>query len=209
VRWFLFSGLASIAARRAAAFALLAAAAFGAPGPPGELRDIAPPVEMPGDPVWPWYAAAGVFAAAAAGVGVYAVRRRRAAARAAAEAAALLPRPPHEEAMEALRLLARAAPASREQHAAFYTRLAEILRRYIARRFGVDAPEATSSELLAALRENGAVAEERHGLLRELFGESDLVKFAALVPPGDAPGRALERCRSFVRETAMEVEHAL
>jgi hypothetical protein len=61
----------------------------------------------------------------------------------------------------------------------------------------------------AALRENGAVAEERHGLLRELFGESDLVKFAALVPPGDAPGRALERCRSFVRETAMEVEHAL
>jgi len=211
VPWFRFSGLVNTAARGGAAVALLAIAAFGAPpaSAPGELRDIAPPVEMPEDPVWPYHAAAAACAAAAAGAGAYVVSRRRAAARAAVAAAALRPGPPHEVALEALRVLEAQAPATRADQKAFYIRLADILRGYVAGRFGVDAPEATASELLATLCRTGEIGAEHQRLLRAVVSESDLVKFAGSVPTQDAPGRALQACRSFVRETAREVSDAV
>lgn len=193
-----FSGLANTAV----SLALLTMAASGA-APPGELRDIAGPVEMPDDPVWHWYAVAVAGAAAVAGAVALVVRRRRAAERAAAEAAALLPDPPYEEAMKALHQLA----GERLDTEALYTRLTEIVRRYVARRFGVDAAEATSAELLGALR--GAIAEEHERLLRAFFTEADLVKFAAFVPAAESARRAVEVCRGFVRETAMEAGRAL
>jgi hypothetical protein len=211
VPWFRFSGLVYTAGKRAATVALLVTAAFGAPpaSSPGELRDIAPPVEMPPDPVWPYYAAAAVCVVAAAAAGMYLVRRRRAAARAAEAAAALRPGPPHEVALEALRILETTNHASREDQEVFYTRLVDILRGYIAGRFWVNAPDATASELLAALCRTGEVGVKHQRLLRALVEEADLVKFAGSVFSTEAPGRALQACRSFVRDTAMEEAHAL
>ena len=96
---------------------------------------------------------------------------------------------------------------------AFYTRLIDILRAYIAARFGVDEPDDTSSELLAALFKAAEISEAHRLILRGIVTESDLVKFAARLPAPDAPARALSACGEFVRETAVveetEVAHAL
>ena len=191
--WSPSSGLANTAARLTAAAVL---------APPGELRDIAPPVEMPDDPVWHLYLAAVVCIALIAAAVTFYVRRRR-------PEPVAPPVPPQETALEALLQLESAALDPR----AFYTRLIEILRAYIAVRFGVDEPDDTASELLSALSKAAEVSEAHLLLLRGIVTESDLVKFAARLPAQDAPARALRACRDFVRETAVveaeEAAHAL
>ena len=211
MRWLRSFELANTAGKCGVLAVMFAAAALSAPeaSPPGELRDIAGPVEMPEDPVWPYCAACTVLAAGAVSAWLWLLRRRRAADLAAETAAALRPGPPHEVALEAMRVLGTAAPKTREEHHAFYVRLVEILRAYIAGRFGVNEPDATAQELLATLFRTGEIAPERQKALRALVAEADLVKFAASVPAPDAPMRVLEVCRAFVRETAMEAVHAI
>jgi hypothetical protein len=84
----------------------------------------------------------------------------------------------------------------------------EILRAYIAGRFAIEEPDATASELLSALFKTADLAAEHQRLLRGIVSESDLVKFAARLPPPDAPARALCACREFVHETAVQEEAA-
>ncbi|MCC6860625.1 MAG: hypothetical protein IT158_18810 [Bryobacterales bacterium] len=189
----------SVRAKRGAeaAFVLLLAAAPGrAAEAPGDLRDIAPPVEMPEDPVWPWYAGIGSGGAILAAAAGYAARRRRAALRARQAGVGPPPAPPGQTALEALEALETDLPAK-----LYYTRLAEILRVYIADRFEVNEPDATSSELLRILFRMRRIAAGQQGVLRALFAEADLAKFAGWTPDGDARRRALEAARGFVEET--------
>jgi hypothetical protein len=167
---------------------------------PGELRDLAPPAEMPDDPVWHLYIAGAVSVVLVAAAIVLAIRRRR-------PAPTLHPVPPQQVALDALRQLENAALEPR----LFYTRLVEILRAYIAGRFNVHEPDATASELLTVLFTTADIGAEHRRILRGVITESDLVKFAARLPEPNAPARAISACRDFVRETAVEVEapHAL
>jgi len=193
VPWSPSSGLANTAARFTAAAVM---------APPGELRDIAPLVDMPDDPVWHFYLAGAVCILLIAAAVVFVVRRRR-------PEPVVTPVPPQETAIEALLDLEKAALDPR----VFYTRLIDILRAYIATRFGVDQPDDTASELLAALFSTTEISDGHKRLLRDIVSESDLVKFAARLPAPDAPSQALHACRDFVRETAVveeaEVAHAL
>ncbi len=209
--WFPFSGPVKIAANLAAAAVLLASAGAGDSQPfsPGELRDIAPPVEMPEDPQWPIYAAAALCVAVIAGAAGYMLRRRRSAQRAAEAAAALRSRPPHEVAREGLRELELIMPQTLAAQREYHIRIVEILRAYIAGRFGIEAPDATSSELLSCLRRTRQIAENHQQLLRTVFSQSDLVKFAAFLPAQDAARSIWQSCWAFVQETAEEETHAL
>jgi hypothetical protein len=187
VPWFRFSALAIAVARLGAAV----------PSPPGELRDLAPPVEMPDDPVWHFYLAGAVCVVLIAAALVFVVRRRR-------PVPVVRPVPPQQAALQALRELENAAREPKD----FYTRLVEILRAYIAGRFAIEEPDATASELLSALFKTADLAAEHQRLLRGIVSESDLVKFAARLPPPGAPARALCACREFVHETAVQEEAA-
>jgi hypothetical protein len=176
---------------------LVAISTLGAAAtPPGELRDIASQVEMADDPVWHFYLA-GTLSMLCVVAGVVAYARRRRVEPPAPTA------PPHETALAALQELEHAALDAR----AFYTRLVDILRAYIATRFGVDAPDDTASELLAALFQAVATSDRHQSLLRSVVNESDLVKFAGRVPAADAPARALSACREYILDT--EASHAL
>jgi hypothetical protein len=159
----------------------------------GELRDIAPPVEMPDDPVWHLYLAGAIVALSVVAGIVFAIRRKRPAPEAP-------PVPPHRTALEALRRLEDSVVEPR----IFYTRLTEILRAYIAGRFGIDEPDATASELLAATFRSMEITPQRQSVLRALISEADLVKFAGRIPAPDAPARAMRDCRDFILETALE-----
>lgn len=59
----------------------------------------------------------------------------------------------------------------------FYFRLSEIIRGYLGERYGFDALECTSSELMLELRRRKPLGLPEDGLMR-FVSESDLVKYA-------------------------------
>ena len=94
------------------------------------------------------------------------------------------PRLPHEIAMDELNALREEKLWQNNRVKEYYTRLTDIVRSYLGRRYGMDALESTSEELLATVRmlklpKEQADAEKR---LKELLSLADLVKFAKYIP---------------------------
>ncbi len=83
----------------------------------------------------------------------------------------------------------------------YYTRLTEILRRYIEKRFAILAMERTSSEIINELKQNGVPANEVTGLLNECFSLADLVKFAKAQPEEGEHDKCLNTAFRFVKAT--------
>lgn len=84
--------------------------------------------------------------------------------------------PPHQRALKAIDKIKSERMAQSEDQKHYYTQLTETLRRYIEERFGFNAMEMTSTEIIEHLERNA----DRKMLdeLRELFRTADLVKFA-------------------------------
>jgi hypothetical protein len=72
----------------------------------------------------------------------------------------------------------------------FYFRLSEIIRGYLGERYGFDALECTSSELMTKLRRMPTPGLPEEGLMR-FVSESDLVKYARAESSSDACREAL------------------
>lgn len=86
----------------------------------------------------------------------------------------------------------------------YYTELTDILREYLDNRYGVNAPEMTSDEILSALRRLGI--EERHYAdLERLLHESDFVKFAKYTPEKEYHEEAYYKVYYFVEESKQVV----
>lgn len=116
----------------------------------------------------------------------------------------LMPRkkdvPPFEEAMQRLDRLKERQLWQSGQEKAYYTELTDILRFYIYRRFGVNAVEMTSCEIMSALRKVEE-AREVNDRLSELLSLSDFVKFAKVRPTSDENETAFQRAVQFVEGT--------
>ena len=153
----------------------------------GDIRDIKGPLAIPFAVVTllPWLAALLALAAAAA----FFYRRYRRRVRPEAPVPTRPPRPAHVVAREALEALEAAGLLERGEIKTYHIRLSDILRVYLEGRFGVDAMEMTTGEVLDGLRRTaaggGVVADVRH-----LLDRCDLVKFAKLRP-------ALPECREL------------
>ena len=83
----------------------------------------------------------------------------------------------------------------------YHSRLTDILRNYIERRFEIDAVEQTSDEILTSFREKGLKPEVPFDNLEELFVLADIVKFAKGKPKPDENVRSLESAYNFVEKT--------
>ena len=83
---------------------------------------------------------------------------------------------PHQRAMKEIEQMKADHMMVSEDQKAYYTKLTDTLRKYIEERFGFNAMEMTSAEIIAKLQEEGdrKMIDE----LRELFTTADLVKFA-------------------------------
>ena len=153
----------------------------------GDIRDIKGPLAIPFAVVTllPWLAV--LLAAAAVAAWIY--RRYRRRTRPEAVVLALPPRPAHEIAREALDALEAAGLLERGEIKTYHIRLSDILRVYVEGRFGVDAMEMTTAEVLDGLlrtdADRGAVAD-----VRRVLDRCDLVKFAKLRP-------AVPECREL------------
>jgi hypothetical protein len=113
-------------------------------------------------------------------------------------------RPPHEEALEALERLAQSPLLSQGRYKEFYTRLADVLRLYIFRRYSEPAMDWTTTELLDVLEQRGRPDSPNRSLLREVLDSCDLVKFARWTPPPETGHEGIEKARRFVKATCPE-----
>jgi len=109
-------------------------------------------------------------------------------------------KPAHERALLELGRLRQAGLLPQGRLKEHYSALSDVLRRYITRRFGVDAADLTTAELLAALKES-AMSREALAVAREVLEASDLVKFAKYEPSRPETGQVEARLEEFVAST--------
>lgn len=83
----------------------------------------------------------------------------------------------------------------------YYTRLTEIIRRYMERRYGIPAMELTSYEILDAWNHSGEDRDDLSDKLRLLLNLADLVKFAKQKPVATENEENMERAYDFVEKT--------
>lgn len=84
--------------------------------------------------------------------------------------------PAHEKALGEINIIKQQRSENHETQKEYYTRLTTTLREYIESRFGFNAMEMTSNEIIDRLRDSGD--QRMIDELRELFRTADLVKFA-------------------------------
>jgi hypothetical protein len=88
----------------------------------------------------------------------------------------------------------------------YYTRLTEILRRYLEKRFRVYSLEMTTSETLDELLKKGFRRNGSYNTLKEVLTAADLVKFAKYNPDPAEIDSDFQRAWSFVEATMVQVQ---
>ncbi|MDE6022541.1 MAG: hypothetical protein K2G13_03460 [Muribaculaceae bacterium] len=89
----------------------------------------------------------------------------------------------------------------------YFTELTDILRDYLNARFGINAMEMTSRQIMQTLADQSDVREKR-GYVRKILDVADFVKFAKVRPLPSDNVEAFENAVNFVKET-VETEPAI
>lgn len=111
--------------------------------------------------------------------------------------------PPHQEAMREIENIKAEGGRLQEDPKAYYTKLTDVLRNYIRERYGFNAREMTSREIidhLLRIKDDKAMTE-----LRILFETSDLVKFARYNTLINENDKNLVSAIDFINQTKEEV----
>lgn len=110
--------------------------------------------------------------------------------------------PAHQKALTAIDHIKQETIENVDDRKAYYTKLTDALREYIRERFGFNAMEMTSSEIIAHLQESGdkTMIDE----LKELFRTADLVKFAKHTPDMSEDDLNLVNAIQFIDQTKTE-----
>src|SRR5216683_1854412 len=132
-----------------------------------ELRDIAPPEEVPPAPSLAtplsWAALALVFLLLLLSGWTMLRRRGR----------LVLAMPPDKWALGELARLGLPAESIENGVEHFYTRLSDVLRRYLELRYHLPAPEQTTAEFLEAMRRSPQLQAEQQAALRDFLERCD------------------------------------
>lgn len=115
--------------------------------------------------------------------------------------------PPYEEAIQGLQALRSSNLWQQGHEKQYYTTLTDILRVYIDRRFGINAVEMTSTQIIDTLRSNTQIhADDR--LLNEVLAIADFVKFTNERPAAQENEITLDRAIKFVEDSKPTAEEA-
>lgn len=118
--------------------------------------------------------------------------------------------PPFDRAIEELKALEYEKPTLQDEYKLYYSRLTDVVRRYLEEEAKIDALESTSEELLNKLemRKDAGTLDLDHATLkslREVLKTADLVKFAKSMPEY----RIANEDRKAVEHVVMETKEAL
>ncbi len=110
---------------------------------------------------------------------------------------------PHQKAMNSIQQLKAEHASGGEDQKTYYTRLTDTLRTYLQERFGFNAMEMTSGEIIERLKkeDSSAIAE-----MVELFQTADLVKFAKYSTLINENDRNMAYVVDFIERTKKENE---
>lgn len=112
--------------------------------------------------------------------------------------------PPHQLAMQEIERIKSEKVWQKGNSKEYYTELTDTLRTYIKERFGFNALEMTSTEIIDKLLE--VKDKEAISDLRELFQTADLVKFAKHNPLMNENDANLVNAIDFINETKEQEE---
>lgn len=109
---------------------------------------------------------------------------------------------PHQKAMKEIEQIKADKMVTAENPKEYYTKLTDTLRKYIEERYGFNAMEMTSSEIIEKLRasQNQKALDE----LRQLFTTADLVKFAKYSTLINENDMNLVNAIEFINQTKLE-----
>lgn len=138
-----------------------------------DIKDILA-VKNPANPYLPWIIAAAALLVLLAVI--YFLRRKKAAPAKPKEPASKLT--PFQEAMQSLQELKK-QPTGDVKH--YYTRLNDILRWYVTRRFKISSLEKTNEELILQLRDV-LLDKQDYTTMVQALRMADFVKFAKYTP---------------------------
>lgn len=110
------------------------------------------------------------------------------------------PEPAHIVALGALKKLRGEKLWQNDKHKLYYSKLSDIMRTYLAGRFGVEAMEMTTDEIVYALKRVEMDQKAKMDLL-SLLRDADLVKFAKAIPETEANEQAYDKALYFVEST--------
>ena len=108
--------------------------------------------------------------------------------------------PPHIEAINELEKLYTLKLWRDGRHKIYHTKLSDIIRNYIHRRYNINAMEMTSEEIMSSLRSldvNSSILNK----LSDSMSLSDLVKFAKFAPEDEESEGSLSTAYEFVEQT--------
>lgn len=160
-----------------------------------DINDIKKAVEFPN--FLPLVIAAAMIGAAAIGYAAYRYLRRLRKVRAVEKP---LP-PPWIEAIIALENIPARDWLARGLIKKYYYAMSEILKRYLERRYGFNAVEETTSEIVASLKTRRIPQREA---FNRFFTRADMVKYARYVPPRDEMHDALLAAKELINTTRPE-----
>ncbi len=166
-------------------------------GEAADIRDLKPLRRVRRGPPWPWIGAglAALALAAAAGLAWY--RRARPVAPSI---------PPHELAFSQLTTLRGIDFDDPLAVRRFHFRISEIVRAYVEGRWGLNATDLTTEEILPELAELYGLAAAEAEQLSRFLGATDRVKFAEHRPPPEEIEATWERALGFVEATRPRAE---
>jgi len=163
----------------------------------GEIKDIKPPLDAPWkfEDFLPYLIALAVLALAA---GVYYYWRKKRKQREEAVVLAKPEIPPHQQALYELRELEDKKLWQQGKVKEYYSEATEIVRRFFDGRWGIDALELTSDEIMKHMK-NVAESQKVWKEMRSFFTIADLVKFAKYNPTVEEHKNELKEAYEIVR----------
>lgn len=137
-----------------------------------DIRDIAPPVEIPSGHEWLWWVG-GTIVVLALLIAAWRYWQKRKTAK-----PIIVEIPAHERARRKL----EAALNLFDQPKPFCTIVSDAVRLYLEERFGLRAPERTTDEFLGDLSRSAALTQAQKASLEQFLSACDMVKFAKYEP---------------------------
>lgn len=118
------------------------------------------------------------------------------------------PEPAHVIALRELTVLRTEELWQKGEVKEYYSRLSDILRRYIDNRYSISSPELTTDETVLMLQKAAVTTGTQMSVVKEMLSLSDMVKFAKYVPESSLHERCYEDALKFVEETKVTEETA-